>query len=1637
MEWLQHDPEGSCQACGRLQVASGLARPLVLALDEHIPVQCEDRCLQLYDAALAADLVTEWLPPIVRHVEGIRDLHVATQYALTMCPLIAAEELSDATELHVYTDGSGGNVTSGATWAFCAIAVLTDGTSRYIGSQAGHVVIADDHRLWLGCVLGDSMAAELSGLFWALAWSLTGCSRLPNLSVISFHYDNSPVGSAVFHGGALARDDLALALAVALRQVLETQVAATGVHVHSHEGHPWNELADRCCAAVRLADGLYARQCAHGGIRADVLARLRRDQGCHAQWLYVHFLSDAQRLAFPVDADGWVTWQRLRPDLRAATPSATIAQAIDTYVQPGDDAPRRQIAPRGISVASYNALTLRTKHQKDNVARQLAERNIHICGVQESRDKADSVTTIGDYVVLGSASQGWHGCQLWVSLTLPFATTGGRMLRVKELDLAVVHASPRLLVVRSTAPGLRCVLASMHGPHSGHPVEEIIAWWQETSDILAGCAHDLPLIIMMDANADLAKHRAGTKQYEAVAEIEAMCARNSLDIPVITTEDVRASDALHTTFERDGTEYTIDYVAVSSTISVEPQSAYAITDFDTNGYRDHMPTVLSILAPTAATASATKRRTVSYDRRAAQCPSLSQLQHMRALLARPPIIPYWVDTTSQQHWLDVWMQEVLGEVFPKKQKPPRSPDLSPELCALYDARGRVQGKARFLGRAARQQVLRRILHVWRSNLCGQPSHAWHPVYGFRSRAECFNIALLHLVVHDIDAQLRELEHSERAAAIIARDAALVNAIGGNNTAAMYSMTRRLTSTWTPRVTPSIALEDGSIAHGHVDTKRRWRRHFAGLMDGAECKLADVIDSARARQRAPSVPLDLRCVPTNYERASRMTKYKLKVGVGEDRLGSEILKLHNMAMASCTAAVMLKGCLWIDLPIQAKGGHIVELFKGKGSRLTCGHYRDITLGHGMLKPLAACLRRRANAAFAPKALSTQFGALHGRGTDLAHLSMRAAFDLAAVERKAIAGIFIDVEKAFARMCRSLVLPCPASDDAFISRLTAKGYSHTVIEAILARIRNEAAWVEDDGSPHLQALLTDMHAGTWASAEYLREVIELQGGTLAGNPLGDLVFTAAMTVVLKEIRIRLRAQGLLSTHTSVEDPLLGESPAASDAGADPAFEATDVSYVDDTFVPVIEEAPQLVQKLTATLEIIDATFDEHGFDANYNKGKTEVVIAANGRGSLLLKRTVAHAMGRVLHFTGARGINKSVQCVAAYKHLGSMRDSTESMAAEIKARCSSVSGVVAPLSGCVFANDAIPKKAKAHILQACLLSRVLYNAGTWPVLASAEYARLHTSILRPTRRIAASVERVAVATLPPLDTEELGAHTWLSDQQVYSLTDTCAPYVMLVRLRVMLLLRVLVHAPVQLRCLLAAAAQAPRSWMKAIAADLQWLAANTHEFEHWIGLALHERAQDAATHPKATRRRLNLVAANAEYSLKSRWATTAALKAIGESFPCRHCDRIFCTRQALAVHTHRAHGFCSDIRRKVDTHHCVACMQLLGSIERVVCHLREKSSRCMATYIASIPDLEDDAMHHIHGVAADEVRVLAKAGRKRHFAADPAIRLCGPLTLCAFRAGIGHARLLRDWRKRRHWTEVLADLEAPPSEDEGAA
>ena len=1235
----------------------------------------------------------------------------------------------------------------------------------------------------------------------------------------------------------------------------------------------------------------------------------------------------------------------------------------------------------------------------------------------------------------------------------------------------MVHSATRAIMVRSTSPGLEALIVSAHAPHHGHAKAELMQWWSEIKRDIQYRAGDLPVLMMIDANADISLHDAGGKHYHAVQFIRDLCGAIGLRIPTVDDMDVWALDADRSTFGKDGAEYTIDYVFATSDFQIMPGTATAWHDFDTNGFKDHLPTSIQLLPPTAARASGKRRGVVANDRAAAQNPSPEQAQDLAWRLASPPVVPYCIDTTSHQHTLDLWLQDVLTGVFPKKRCPPRAPELSKETVALYDARGRVRAHARRLGKAIAGQTLATIFAHWKQaryttrTRCTSKATvptSWSQVHGFASRADRVNAALLHLVAADIDDEAKAGEASDRALDIEKRNDDLVAAIDGNDVTTMYAMTRRITTEWRPRVSPSILDESGRVIHGHVQTKQRWRRHFAGLMEGQATTLEHVILCSRARERDLSINLQLGVVPTNADRARRMRKFKLKSGIGEDMVGTEILKFNASSIANTMAAVTLKTCMQIDAPVQSKGGHIVELYKNKGSRLECSSFRDITLGHVMTKPFAASIRDTAHSAFSSRTLDTQFGALKGRGTDLAHLSMRASYDYAAATSQAMGGIFVDVEKAFARLCRSLVLPAPESDEIFVARLLASGHSKAVIDSILVKARSYDAWAVADGNTHLQALLTEMHTETWASCEYLSEVIALFGGTLAGNALGDLVFTASMAVLLTDLRADLRAEDLLAIYPVEHDVFSGEPHEGNFFHA----EMVEASYVDDTFVPVIAPSPNLLPKVIATIECIDRVFHRHGFTTNYSKGKTEAVISAHGHGADALKRKIAHELHFQVPFATADGKTKMLSCVSAYKHLGSRKGSTEAMAAEIRGKCSTITGLVGSLRHKVMANDRIHTNTKANIFQAVLLSRILFNAGTWPILTSAEHTRIHTAVLKHARTIAASEHRrktldlntrgaillaastplapttgTAVGTTttcphppdaPPYSGEtiepSIHQHRWLTDQDVYKTTGLCAPYVTILRLRIMLLIRVLLVAPAPLRWALSAAAPAKRSWVRAVRRDLEWLCEHTDEFKHLKGSSFEQVCSSIRRNPRAVRVALTKVSRNAAYSDKRLWATTATLRAIDVQHPCLTCGEVFGTRQALAVHAYRAHAVVRDIRAKIGTHWCAACLQHFGSIERVVCHLREKATRCMAAYLMSMDDLDQEAREQATKAAAAEARSYTAEGRKRHFASAPAIRLAGPLSLHATLAGICHSSLLRDGRRGRSVSEVMDAIQA---------
>ena len=390
------------------------------------------------------------------------------------------------------------------------------------------------------------------------------------------------------------------------------------------------------------------------------------------------------------------------------------------------------------------------------------------------------------------------------------------------------------------------------------------------------------VVIAIDANIDFVKHSSGEKKYIAEPMARKMMEESHVTIPGLDEGILHA--AMNPTFEKAGAEVAIDHIIVSNQIRYVQGSAVALLDFDTNGFRDHVPTCIEVIVDASDKTPAKKRRVVQYDRREAQKAVPEKVQTMNALLQVMPVVPEWVDTTAHQHNIDEWVQAALGTVYPKQPKPPKAEHISDETARLLNARGRVLGKARFLGRLASKQALRMVFRYWcsakkmsRKRIKGKtaPDVAISPVYGLKSKEECVNIALLHLVAADIAEEADGMVKQDEAAAAEAANANLVNAINGHDVTAMYSMSKWIITEHKKRTALCINDLEGNAVYGHVAVKRRWRQHFQDLMDGEEVKLQKVIEDHRCRIACrQDQAFDVRNIPTNLERATKMKRYKI-------------------------------------------------------------------------------------------------------------------------------------------------------------------------------------------------------------------------------------------------------------------------------------------------------------------------------------------------------------------------------------------------------------------------------------------------------------------------------------------------------------------------------------------------------------------------------------------------------------------------------------------------------------------------------------------------------------------------------------------------------------------------------------------
>eukprot|EP00973_Karenia_brevis_P039524 5455206-Karenia_brevis.AAC.1 len=174
--------------------------------------------------------------------------------------------------------------------------------------------------------------------------------------------------------------------------------------------------------------------------------------------------------------------------------------------------------------------------------------------------------------------------------------------------------------------------------------------------------------------------------------------------------------------------------------------------------------------------------------------------------------------------------------------------------------------------------------------------------------------------------------------------------------------------------------------------------------------------------------------------------------------------------------------------------------------------------------------------------------------------------------------------------------------------------------------------------------------------------------------------------------------------------------------PVIALAEASYVDDVVVPLVADAPALLDRVAAAVAVVVDVFRVHCLTVNFSKGKTEVLCCFSGPGAKLQARKLHHDLQNKIPINFDDGSTSILRCISQYKHVGSQTTFAGADCVEICHRAAILKSESGKLCKRIF-RSGLSDARKCIIVQAHLLSKGFYHAGTWATLHSKLYAKIH--------------------------------------------------------------------------------------------------------------------------------------------------------------------------------------------------------------------------------------------------------------------------------------------------------------------------
>jgi len=526
----------------------------------------------------------------------------------------------------------------------------------------------------------------------------------------------------------------------------------------------------------------------------------------------------------------------------------------------------------------------------------------------------------------------------------------------------------------------------------------------------------------------------------------------------------------------------------------------------------------------------------------------------------------------------------------------------------------------------------------------------------------------------------------------------------------------------------VKLPEGRLASSPAEACARWRQHFSDLEGGKLVTTQELWDEAMQRLRElPPPPEDICEVPSLLEVERHLQHAAMGKALGCDLLPGELMKMAAPWMARAIWPIVLKTALWADEALQHKGGRLIVAYKGKGDHASCSQHRGLLVSSSLGKCIHNVWRTRTQPYVFKGATSMQFTAQpHALVTQASHCVRMFLHGQTACGRSCYA-LFLDIQAAYYRLLRQHSIHSDFSDSSLLQFLGRMGVTDLTIQDLATTLQGRNALQDLTCPPHLQKIVSALHASTWWKLDFDDNVIRTERGTRPGDGFADVIWQLCFSRYLHRVDDALASLGIQCQLPWNHCPGFGSSP------GDATLPLGTVVWADDAaFLGSTETADQAIPQLRIVAEVALTELLKMGMQPNMGSGKTEAILHLTGPGSRRVRQYVHHHCHSRIQLA-VPGEDFALRIIPTYVHLGGVITHDASMRAEIKRKLALANSTLDNYKSKVLNNAKVPLGMRVHVFKATVMAVLNYGLGTWPTLANAEHKTWTAGVFRLYRRL----------------------------------------------------------------------------------------------------------------------------------------------------------------------------------------------------------------------------------------------------------------------------------------------------------------